>query len=189
MVGRDGGRVDPAAPPAQDLDDPRLPLTLTLAAADAGGGVAATRWRDGDDLAGRRLDPRVEAPAPAREEVAHDMSSGCFSVPEQHTPTDDTRPTAVSVRFVCFQQRNNLDARTSSSALRVATVHATDRAVGHLLYGTSTSLVITLATKANGRNETIRYDTRMGPEVVRPSPVSAVSLMRPRGARTERYGP
>ena len=86
MVGRDGGRVDPAASPAQDLDDPRLPLTLTLAAADAGGGVAATRWRDGDDLAGRRLDPRVEAPVPAREEVAHEFcSSGCFSV--QHTPT------------------------------------------------------------------------------------------------------
>ena len=63
---------------------------------------------------------------------------------------------AVWVRFVCFQQRNNLDARTSSSALRVATVHATDQAVGHLLYGTSTSLSgkITLATKANGRNET-----------------------------------
>ena len=36
---------------------------------------------------------------------------------------------AVWVRFVCFQQRNNLDAGTSSSALRVATVHATDRAV------------------------------------------------------------
>ena len=95
---------------------------------------------------------------------------------------------AVWVRFVCFQQRNNLDARTSSSALRVATVHATDQAVGHLLYGTSTSL-----SGNNFGNESKRQK-RNGPgggqTVARLGRIfDAARGGRDREAAQKRYGP
>ena len=85
MVGGDGGRVDPASASAQYLDDARSPSLFAL-----GGGIAVcavdslglglARWyrrsrRSRDDLTRRRFDPRVEAPAAAREEVAQAYGS------------------------------------------------------------------------------------------------------------------